>query len=202
MVPLTWISLTPTLTGYHCLLGCTVRTRNYSICSPLKAASVAGRSFFDEGLAPRNGSYPQYHSGDIRTLHASLRPHWPGERAFHFANLRGSPGFHLLAQGADPLPPYLVRTEHTTRLSWSRTSAKSSSPSMVCCCSRSSTRGQIRDQLFGKVASSSGRCSHSSRGTEIARCGRCEQGHGVIVLQQRRDRVKRRGWGERKIAVR
>jgi hypothetical protein len=68
MVPLTWISPTPSLTGHHCLLGCNVRTRNYSICSPLKAASVAGRAIFDEGLAPRNGSYPQYHSGDIRTL--------------------------------------------------------------------------------------------------------------------------------------
>jgi hypothetical protein len=106
MVPLTWISPTPSLTGHHCLLGCNVRTRNYSICSPLKAASVAGRAIFDEGLAPRNGSYPQYHSGDISTLHASsFRRRWPEERAFHFANLRKSPGFHLLAQGADPLPP-------------------------------------------------------------------------------------------------
>jgi hypothetical protein len=70
------------------------------------AASVAGGSIFDEGLAPRNGSYPQYHSGDIRTLHASyFRRRWPEERAFHLANLRKSPGFHLVAQGADPLPP-------------------------------------------------------------------------------------------------
>ncbi|KAH8726753.1 hypothetical protein GQ44DRAFT_705492 [Phaeosphaeriaceae sp. PMI808] len=70
------------------------------------AASVAGGSIFGEGLAPRNGSYPQYHSGDIRTLHASyFRRRWPEERAFHLANLRKSPGFHLVAQGADPLPP-------------------------------------------------------------------------------------------------
>jgi hypothetical protein len=70
------------------------------------ATSVAGGSIFDEGLAPRNGSYPQYHSSDIRLLHASyFRRRWPEERAFHLANLRKSPGFHLVAQGADPLPP-------------------------------------------------------------------------------------------------
>ena len=70
------------------------------------ATSLAGGSIFDNGLAPRNGSYPQYHSGDIRTLHASyFRRRWPEERAFHQANLRKSPGFHLVAQGADPLPP-------------------------------------------------------------------------------------------------
>ncbi|KAK1983602.1 hypothetical protein LZ30DRAFT_588062 [Colletotrichum cereale] len=75
------------------------------------AASAAdydgGRgSIFDPSLRPRNGSYPQYHSSDIRTLHASyFRRRWPEERAFHLANLRKSPGFHLVAQGADPLPP-------------------------------------------------------------------------------------------------
>ncbi|KAF2790148.1 DUF1961-domain-containing protein [Melanomma pulvis-pyrius CBS 109.77] len=70
------------------------------------AQSVAGGSIFDEGLAPRNGSYPQYHSGDIKVLHASyFRRRWLEERAFHLANLRKSPGFHLVSQGADPLPP-------------------------------------------------------------------------------------------------
>ena len=65
-----------------------------------------GTSVFDKNLAPRNGSYPQYHSGDIRVLHASyFRRRWPEERAFLLANLRKSPGFHLVAQGADPLPP-------------------------------------------------------------------------------------------------
>lgn len=70
------------------------------------AASVAGGSIFDPGLKPRNGSYPQYHSSDIRTLHASyFRRRWPEERAFLLANLRKSPGFYLVSQGADPLPP-------------------------------------------------------------------------------------------------
>lgn len=70
------------------------------------AESVAGGSIFDPSLAPRNGSYPQYHSGDIRTLHVSyFRRRWPEERAFLLSNLRKSPGFNLVAQGADPLPP-------------------------------------------------------------------------------------------------
>ncbi|KAH8651085.1 hypothetical protein BX600DRAFT_473059 [Xylariales sp. PMI_506] len=65
-----------------------------------------GGGIFDEGLAPRTGAYPQYHSGDIRTLHVSyFRRRWDDERAFHTCNLRKSPGFHLVAQGADPLPP-------------------------------------------------------------------------------------------------
>ncbi|CAO2656032.1 Nn.00g048350.m01.CDS01 [Neocucurbitaria sp. VM-36] len=69
------------------------------------ATSVAGGSIFDQGLKPRNGSYPQYHSSDIRLLHASyFRRRWPEERAFSVANLRKSPGFNLVAQGADPLP--------------------------------------------------------------------------------------------------
>jgi len=70
------------------------------------AASVAGGGIFDDGVMPRSGAYPQYHSGDIRTLHVSyFRRRWEDERAFHTCNLRKSPGFHLVAQGADPLPP-------------------------------------------------------------------------------------------------
>lgn len=70
--------------------------------SPTNPAS----SIFSSSLSPRNGSYPQYHSGDIRTLHVSyFRRRWEDERAFHTCNLRKSPGFHLVAQGADPLPP-------------------------------------------------------------------------------------------------
>lgn len=70
------------------------------------AAADAGGGIFDPGLQPRDGAYPQYHSSDIRTLHVSyFRRRWEDERAFHTANLRKSPGFHLVAQGADPLPP-------------------------------------------------------------------------------------------------
>ncbi len=70
------------------------------------ASADSGGGIFDDGLAHRTGAYPQYHSGDIRTLHVSyFRRRWEDERAFHTCNLRKSPGFHLVAQGADPLPP-------------------------------------------------------------------------------------------------
>lgn len=69
------------------------------------ASGADGRQLFDPGLAPRTGHYPQYHSGDIRALHISYyRRKWATERRFHTCNLRKSPGFHLVAQGADPLP--------------------------------------------------------------------------------------------------
>lgn len=72
------------------------------------AASTAGGGIFDDGVAARDGRYPQYHSGDIRTLHVSyFRRRWEDERAFHTCNLRKSPGFHLVGQGADPLPPVI-----------------------------------------------------------------------------------------------
>lgn len=70
------------------------------------AAGTEDRDLFDPALAPRSGHYPQYHSGDVRTLHVSYyRRKWQSERRFHTCNLRKSPGFHLVAQGADPLPP-------------------------------------------------------------------------------------------------
>jgi hypothetical protein len=70
------------------------------------AAADGSSSIFGPGLAPRTGAYPQYHSSDIRTLHVSyFRRRWADERAFHTCNLRKSPGFQLVAQGADPLPP-------------------------------------------------------------------------------------------------
>ncbi|KAF2413633.1 hypothetical protein B1729_08725 [Microbacterium sp. B35-04] len=70
------------------------------------ATAVDGGSIFDEGVAARSGAYPQYHSSDVRTLHVSyFRRRWEDERAFHTCNLRKSPGFHLVCQGADPLPP-------------------------------------------------------------------------------------------------
>ncbi|MCD0447289.1 YesU family protein [Glycomyces sp. A-F 0318] len=69
------------------------------------ATGTGGRDLFDPSLAPRTGRYPQYHSGDVSTLHVSyLRRKWPDERRFRTCNLRKSPGFRLVAQGADPLP--------------------------------------------------------------------------------------------------
>lgn len=64
-----------------------------------------GEDLFDPGLAPRAGIYDSYHSGDINALHMSyFRRKHPRERAFCTCNLRKSRGFHLVAQGADPIP--------------------------------------------------------------------------------------------------
>lgn len=64
-----------------------------------------GGSVFSPGLAPRTGEYNQYHHGDIDAFHISyFRRRWAEERAFHTCNLRKSYGFHMVAQGADPLP--------------------------------------------------------------------------------------------------
>ncbi|MGC0271994.1 DUF1961 family protein [Pseudactinotalea sp. Z1739] len=65
-----------------------------------------GRNVLDPALAPRTGPYQQYHHGDLDAYHVSyFRRKWDTERRFHTANLRKSHGFHLVAQGADPLPP-------------------------------------------------------------------------------------------------
>ncbi|MCM1045433.1 MAG: YesU family protein [Candidatus Gastranaerophilales bacterium] len=63
------------------------------------------RDLFDANLAPRTGEYVQYHHGDINAFHVSyFRRKEPDERAFHTCNLRKSYGFHLVSQGADPIP--------------------------------------------------------------------------------------------------
>jgi hypothetical protein len=81
------------------------------------AAGKNGEDLFDPKLSPRSGPYDQYHHGDINALHVSyFRRKAPDERAFHTCNLRKSYGFHLVSQGADPIPsvadakgPYRIR---------------------------------------------------------------------------------------------
>lgn len=69
------------------------------------AAARDGGSIFDRKLLRRTGEYGQYHHGDINAFHVSyFRRKEPDERAFHTCNLRKSYGFHLAAQGADPIP--------------------------------------------------------------------------------------------------
>ncbi len=64
-----------------------------------------GEDLFSPALAPRTGEYKQYHHGDLNAFHLSFfRRKEPDERAFHTCNLRKSYGFHLVAQGADPIP--------------------------------------------------------------------------------------------------
>ena len=69
------------------------------------AKGIKGEDIFDPNLAKRTGDYQQYHHGDIDALHVScFRRTFPEERAFHTCNLRKSYGFHLVCQGADPIP--------------------------------------------------------------------------------------------------
>ena len=69
------------------------------------AQGMEGQDLFDPALAVRTGEYKTYHHGDISAFHISyFRRRWPQERAFHTCNLRKSYGFHMVAQGADPLP--------------------------------------------------------------------------------------------------
>lgn len=70
------------------------------------AVGKDNKDLFDVSLAPRNGPYGQYHHGDINALHVSyFRRRYATERSFHLCNLRKSYGFHMVAQGADPIPP-------------------------------------------------------------------------------------------------
>lgn len=69
------------------------------------AAGINGEDLFDKSLSPRDGQYNLYHSGDINAYHVSyFRRKWDEERQFHTCNLRKSKGFHLVTQGADPIP--------------------------------------------------------------------------------------------------
>jgi len=83
----------------------------WPICEPglciffFAATSFAGGDIFAPALRPREGSYGQYHHGDINALHISyFRRKAVSERAFNTCNLRKSYGFHFVAQGADPIP--------------------------------------------------------------------------------------------------
>lgn len=69
------------------------------------AKGRGGEELFSPALAGRTGEYVQYHHGDIDAFHVSyFRRKEPDERALHTCNLRKSYGFHLVAQGGDPIP--------------------------------------------------------------------------------------------------
>ncbi len=63
-----------------------------------------GEDIVTGNLTKRNGPYDQYHHGDLNALHVSYFRRNPKENEFQTCNLRKSFGFHLVAQGADPLP--------------------------------------------------------------------------------------------------
>jgi hypothetical protein len=60
------------------------------------ARGLKGESIFNPSLAARDGTYRQYHSGELNCYHIS---YWAAGRGT--ANLRKSKGFHLVAEGQD-----------------------------------------------------------------------------------------------------
>lgn len=68
------------------------------------AMGCKGEDVLTGGLAARNGPYRQYHHGDLNALHVSYFRRNFEENEFQTCNLRKSYGFHLVAQGADPIP--------------------------------------------------------------------------------------------------
>lgn len=57
---------------------------------------LRGESIFDPSLAPRNGYFSQYHSGDLNGYHIS---YWAAGRGT--AHIRKNQGFHMAAAGQD-----------------------------------------------------------------------------------------------------
>ena len=104
---------------YSYYLGFLSIKRKRTVCILFFSKGQKGEDIFDECLAKRTGEYQMYHSGDINALHISYyRRMYESERAFQVANLRKSYGFHLTAQGGDPIPypqdarpPYHMRVD-------------------------------------------------------------------------------------------
>lgn len=64
-----------------------------------------GKDLFDPSLKKRTGEYQQYFDSDMNAYHASyFRRKQDTERQFTTCNMRKSKGFHLVCQGADPMP--------------------------------------------------------------------------------------------------
>jgi len=71
------------------------------------AHNLQGGSIFD--TPPRTGRYEQYYNGDINAFHVSYNRtnavrDVPKAEGLRLCNLRKSKGFHMAAQGGDPIP--------------------------------------------------------------------------------------------------
>ena len=68
------------------------------------AAGLDGQSVFSDDLSIRDGSFSQYHSGDLRNYHISYYANTPRVPDRGRANLRKNPGFHLVQDGDEGIP--------------------------------------------------------------------------------------------------
>lgn len=75
------------------------------------ARGLRGESIFDPALAPRDGLFKLYHSGDLNGYHIS---YWAAGRGT--ANCRKNRGFHLVAEGKDLITDGLAGTFQTVRI--------------------------------------------------------------------------------------
>ena len=75
------------------------------------ARGFKGESIFDADQPPRDGTYRQYHSGELNCYHIS---YWAAGRGT--ANLRKSKGFHLVAEGQDLICDALQGAFQTVRV--------------------------------------------------------------------------------------
>ncbi len=140
------------------------------------AAGHGGRDLFSGGLAPRTGFYPQYHSGDIDTLHVSYFRHkYAEERAFRTCNLRKSAGFELVAQAPTRCRP---RRTPWISIAWnsSRTGRTLPSPSTACRCWRG---GMGAATCWAAAISASGRWPRCGLPTGTWRCRRSRLPHSA-----------------------
>lgn len=72
---------------------------------------IHGESIFDPALAPRDGFFKQYHSGDLNGYHIS---YWAAGRGT--VNLRKNRGFHFAAEGKDLITDTPAGSFQTVRI--------------------------------------------------------------------------------------
>ena len=68
------------------------------------ARGVDGADLFSPNLAARDGTFTQYHSGDINCYHISYYANTPAYPGRLTGNLRKNRGFHLVANGPPGIP--------------------------------------------------------------------------------------------------
>lgn len=80
------------------------------------ARGIHGEGIFDPALKSRDGTFAQYHSGDLLNYHISYWASTLEKGPRNDANLRKNPGFKLVAQGKELVSPAAENAFQTIRL--------------------------------------------------------------------------------------